>query len=249
MPRLGSALIHYQSVTSTNDVARDLALAGAPEGAIIIADEQTAGRGRQGRSWTSRPGEGLYLSAVLRPRIPAGQSPILALVSAVAVAETLSLDFEIAADIKWPNDVLASGRKICGILVESAIEGERLTYVVVGIGVNLTQREFPDEIREHATSLLRESGLTVSSKEFAARLLPRLDAMYQMAMSNPPEIVRRWETRSTYARGRAVRIFSPDGVLDGTTRGLTENGALVLETDKGEIREIVSGEVTLRPAE
>src|SRR6267142_5468761 len=112
--KLGKSLLRFDSVSSTNDVARELALAGASEGLCVIAREQTAGRGRQGRSWSSPPGEGLYMSLILRPEIRAAESAIITLAAAVAVAETLKLDFQVSVDIKWPNDILASGRKICG---------------------------------------------------------------------------------------------------------------------------------------
>src|SRR3979411_2270895 len=128
MVQFGSTVLRYDSVSSTNDVARELAASGAPEGLCVIAREQTAGRGRQGRLWASPPGEGLYLSLVLRPQIKAADSAIVTLAAAVGVAETFKLDFEVPADIKWPNDVLVSGRKICGILVEAAIQNDQLQY-------------------------------------------------------------------------------------------------------------------------
>jgi len=248
MPRLGSALIVYQMVTSTNDVARDLALRGAPEGTTIISMQQSAGRGRLGRTWISPAGDGLYLSAILRPRVSPGKSPVLTLAAAVSVAETLALDYGVTADIKWPNDVLGSGKKISGILIEAAIEGADLQYVIVGIGVNLRQQEFPEHIRDTATSLRVETGISVSPQEFAGRLLPRLESAYQIAIACSREIIERWEARSTYAHGRAVRITSSDEYVDGITRGLSESGGLLLELDSGELREIASGEVSLRPA-
>src|SRR5713101_1771541 len=148
--KLGSSLLRFDSVSSTNDVARELALAGASEGLCVIAREQTAGRGRQGRSWSSPPGEGLYLSLILRPQVTASASAMITLAAAVAVAETLRLGFHAAADIKWPNDILVRGRKICGILVEAAIEGDRLQYAVLGIGVNIAQRSFPEQVTDSA---------------------------------------------------------------------------------------------------
>jgi BirA family biotin operon repressor/biotin-[acetyl-CoA-carboxylase] ligase len=248
MSRLGSALLRFESVTSTNDVARALAAEDAPEGTAVLAQEQTAGRGRQGRTWVSSPGDGLYLSVILRPVIHPARAGVITLAAAVAVAETLAVDFEIAADIKWPNDVLASGRKISGMLVESATEGSQLQYAVVGIGVNLNHRRFPEEIRQTATSVFLECGRVVQADAFAARLLERFDAVYRQAMDEPRLTLQRWESRSTYAHGRAVRISSPDGYADGITRGLTDSGALILELANGARREFASGEVSLRPA-
>jgi BirA family biotin operon repressor/biotin-[acetyl-CoA-carboxylase] ligase len=246
MPRLGSAIIHYETVTSTNDIARDLALKKAPEGTVVIAGNQTAGRGRLGRRWESPSDGGLYLSVILRPQVSPSASTIITLACAVAVANTLINEFDVAADIKWPNDVLASGRKICGILVEAAIEAGEVQHVVAGIGVNLNQREFPFSIGENATSLFLETGRLVTPREFTQFLLKELDEQYNAALRHPSRIIKEWESLSTYARGRAVTITSGDETVSGTTAGVTEAGALILELDGGERREILSGEVTLR---
>lgn len=238
--------MRFDSVSSTNDVARELAVSGASEGLCVIAREQTAGRGRQGRSWASSPGEGLYLSLILRPQVSASDSAMITLAAAVAVAETLRLDFQAAADIKWPNDVLVRGRKICGILVEAAIEGNRLQYAVMGIGVNIAQRSFPDQIGAGATSLALETGRTILPEEFAEVMLPRLEHWYAAAMSRPDQVIGRWEELSGSAHDCLVRVESPDGSVEGVTRGLTATGALIVELATGERREIVSGEVTVR---
>ena len=212
----------------------------------VLARQQTAGRGRQGRSWSSPPGEGLYVSLVLRPDIKPADSPVITLAAAVAVAETLEQDYRIPSDIKWPNDVLARGRKICGILVESAIEANKLLYAVLGIGVNLGQREFPEEIKETATSLLIESGQPVTPDDFLNPLLERLEHWYRQATAQPSEVIARWEAMSSYAHNCVVRVESSDSIIEGITRGLTAKGALVIEMASGERREIVSGEVKLR---
>ena len=244
--KFGTTIHRLDRVSSTNDVARELAAAGASEGTCVLAREQTAGRGRQGRSWSSPPGEGLYLSLILRPEIKSADSAILTLAAAVAVAETLKLDFEVAADIKWPNDVLASGRKMCGILIESAVEGDRLQYAVMGIGVNLAERNFPAEIAGGATSLVLEAGRLIAPEDFMKPLLWRLERWYAPARNQRDRVIARWEELSSYARGCAVRIESSDGAVDGVTRGLSSSGALILELADGKTREIVCGEVSLR---
>ncbi|HTG17783.1 MAG TPA: biotin--[acetyl-CoA-carboxylase] ligase [Blastocatellia bacterium] len=243
---LGSRVLRFERLPSTNDLARELAASGAEEGVTIIAREQTAGRGRHGRTWSSPPGEGLYMSVVLRPDINPELSSAITLAAAVAVAETLKLDFQIEADIKWPNDVLASGRKICGILVEAAIEKGRLLYAVMGIGVNIAHREFAEEIRESATSIFIESGKLVAGDEVLAPLLSRLEHWYRRALKRQDEVIARWEEISSYAHDCAVSVETPDGLVEGLTRGLTAVGALIIETDKGQLREITSGEVRLR---
>jgi BirA family biotin operon repressor/biotin-[acetyl-CoA-carboxylase] ligase len=246
MGQFGSITLRYDSVASTNDTGRELAASGAVEGTCVIAREQTLGRGRQGRFWSSPPGEGLYLSLVLRPQIKPADSTILTLAAAVGVAETFGLDFDAPADIKWPNDVLVSGRKICGILVESAIQNDRLQYAVMGIGVNIAQAGFPDDIGISATSLLLETGRRIEPEDFAPPMLERLERWYLAAINHPDQVIERWEQLSSYARGRRVGVQSAEGTIEGTTRGLTSRGALILEMDNGETREIVSGEVSLR---
>ena len=246
MAEFGSTILRFDSVSSTNDVARELATSGAPEGLCVIAREQKAGRGRQGRLWSSPPGEGLYLSLVLRPQIKAADSAIVTLAAAIGVAETLNLDFEVPADIKWPNDVLVSGRKICGILVESAIQNDQLQYAVMGIGVNIAQGSFPDDIGISATSLLLETRRRIEPEDFARPMIERLERWYRIVITHPDQVIERWEQLSSYARGRRVGVESPEGAIEGITRGLASCGALILEMDNGEIREVVSGEVTLR---
>lgn len=246
MPTLGSTLLRFDSVSSTNDVARELAASGESEGVCVIAREQTAGRGRQGRSWSSPPGEGLYMSLILRPQVSAADSATITLAGAVAVAETLRLEFHTNADIKWPNDVLVKGRKICGILVEAAIEGDRLQYAVMGIGVNIAQRVFQQGAGDSATSLWLETGLTFLPEQFADAMLPRLQEWYATALSQPQRLIARWEELSSTAYGCLVSVESPDRSVEGYTRGLTATGALILEMSTGERREIVSGDVRVR---
>lgn len=246
MAKLGSILHRFDSLTSTNDLARELAARGAEEGTSVVARRQTSGRGRQGRVWSSPEGSGLYISVILRPTISPLRASVIALAAAVAVAETLALDYGLDSDIKWPNDVLARGRKICGILVESAIERDTLQYAVLGIGVNLLQEEFPEEIRHSATSLLIEIGLRVAPEDFLKPLLERLDGWYRACEGRPREIIARWEELSSYGCGRRVRILSGGESIEATTRGLTPDGALLIELEDGRMREIVSGEITLR---
>ncbi|HEU4391289.1 MAG TPA: biotin--[acetyl-CoA-carboxylase] ligase [Blastocatellia bacterium] len=243
---LGATLLRFDSLTSTNDLARDLAAEGAEEGLAVVARSQTAGRGSKGRSWCSPPGEGLYLSLVLRPRLAASKSPILTLAAAVAVAETLRKEFKAAADIKWPNDVLLSERKVCGILVESASEGEGLKYAIVGIGVNLLQREFPPDISNRATSLSIETGLSVGPDEFLPGLFEQLERWYSLAVHSPALVLKRYEELSSFARDCRVSVTAAGGSeaqFEGTTRGLTDGGALIVAGDDGVDRIILSAEI------
>ncbi len=241
--------MRFDSLPSTNDLAREMAAEGADEGVSVVARAQTAGRGRQGREWSSPADDGLYFSVILRPEMKPADATVITFAAAVAVAETLASDFNLAVDIKWPNDVMAGGRKISGILVETAVEGEQLLYAVLGIGVNLNQQDFPGELKETATSLLIESGRRVEPDEFLSRLTDRLEHWYRVAISDAREVMDRWQKLSSYARDCLVRVRVTGGELDAVTRGLTASGALVIELADGERREIASGEVTLRARE
>ena len=238
--------MQYDSLPSTNELARQMAAQGATEGTIIVAREQTSGRGRLGRSWASAAGEGLYVSIILRPKVPPRQFSIMTLASAVAVAETLASAFAVSPDIKWPNDVMVSDRKICGILLETASDGDRLEYAVLGIGVNLSQRTFPDGLLEIATSLFLESGRVVEPEDFLPPLLERLQHWYAIAVNSPRECVSRWEKMSTYAYSCPVRVISAGAVIEGTTAGLSEGGSLMVRLPNGDIQEIASGEISIR---
>jgi BirA family biotin operon repressor/biotin-[acetyl-CoA-carboxylase] ligase len=248
MSRIGCAILRFDSLPSTNDLACELAEQGAVEGVAILAREQTRGRGRQGRAWVSPPGDGLYLSVILRPPLEPVKATIITLAAAIAVAETLALDYGVAVDIKWPNDVHAGGRKICGILIESAIEKGKVHYAILGIGVNLGQRRFPSELQDIATSLFIESNRRVTPDEFAVPLLKRLEEWYRIALRQPSAIIARWQALSSYADGCAVFVENGDNMIEGITRGLAPSGALIVETATGERCEIVAGEVRLRKA-
>jgi BirA family transcriptional regulator, biotin operon repressor / biotin---[acetyl-CoA-carboxylase] ligase len=243
---LGATILRFDELASTNDTARECAIEGASAGLTIVARKQTAGKGRLGRKWSSPMDEGLYLSIILRPQTTPAKASLITLAAAIAVAETFTFDFETAADIKWPNDLLINGRKVCGILVESAIENNRLQYAILGIGVNLTQTSFPDELQDRATSLYIERRSAVSPDEFLQPLLRRLKEWYPACLSQPEKIVSRWQELSSFAKDCAVRIISSEMIIEGVTRGLAASGALLVELDDGEIREIVSGEVSVR---
>jgi BirA family biotin operon repressor/biotin-[acetyl-CoA-carboxylase] ligase len=240
---------HYESIGSTNDQLK--AMLDAPEFTGVTADEQTAGRGRRERSWHSAPGEGLYLSVLLRPEIAADKIPLLSLLAAVAVAETI-LSFQISnlsLDIKWPNDVLVNDRKISGILIESTSVAHEAPRFVVGIGVNLNHSSFPPELSEMATSLKLEGGPQVDVPHFRNGLLDRLVFWYEeLRHQRARKILQRWQELSSYAHGKSVVVLFDHEELVGETVGLTESGALQLKTPGGELRTILAGEIKhLRP--
>jgi BirA family biotin operon repressor/biotin-[acetyl-CoA-carboxylase] ligase len=234
---------HFASIGSTNDQLK--AMVAAPEGACVVADEQTAGRGRRARTWHSSPGDGLYMSILFLPRSDASSRlPLTGLLAAVAVAETLIERGVAGVDIKWPNDVLAGGRKISGVLAEAVSAGSESLRLILGVGVNLNHRSFPPELSESATSLAIETGERVVVEEFRDRLLEKIAQWYELWLTGASaSIIDRWSRLSTYARGQQVVVTLEDEKLTGVTDGLTETGALRLVVDGG-VRTILAGEVT-----
>jgi BirA family biotin operon repressor/biotin-[acetyl-CoA-carboxylase] ligase len=235
----------YDSVTSTNDVARELAEAGAEEGTTVVAAEQTAGRGRYARRWHSPKGEGLYHSIIVRPTVPPSRAPLLGLIAAVALAETLREEYGVSADIKWPNDVMLGGRKIAGILVELEADEEHVRYVILGIGVNINQTSFPEEIADVATSVRQQTGLTYDLEMFRHRLFVRLEHWYEVwRTEGEAPILERYMELSSYVRGQWVSVLCGERRMRGRTRGLAPTGALLVETEAGTVEAILTGEVT-----
>jgi BirA family biotin operon repressor/biotin-[acetyl-CoA-carboxylase] ligase len=232
---------HFPSLGSTNDYLKQLN--DAPEFTCVVANAQTAGRGRRTRTWVSTPGAGLYLSVLLRPPT-ATQLSLLSLLAAVAVAETLAQYNVAGIDIKWPNDVLLHERKVCGILVEGASSGAHALRIIVGIGVNLNQPDFPPEIAETATSLALQLGRAIAVDEFRDHLLTRLAHWYAVWQRDAGRsLVERWQQLSSYAYGQKVVVTLDEGQLVGETAGLTREGSLQLRMPDGSLRAILTGEV------
>ena len=247
--RLRPTILRFDSLPSTNTEAARQAARGAPEGLCIIAREQTAGRGRQQRVWISPAGAGLYFSIILRPRLELSAWPLITLAAALAVSDALLDACGLPVDIKWPNDIQAEGRKLCGILAET-VESETGSAVILGIGINLTDRAFPEGLREIATSVEAVTGSAPGVEALLGALLRALDLRYACLHETGGRemILREWCAHSSYAEGRRVRVLLATENFEGTTRGLERDGALRVETDGGEIRVIRAGDVNaLRP--
>jgi BirA family biotin operon repressor/biotin-[acetyl-CoA-carboxylase] ligase len=237
----------HAEVDSTQEVARALARAGAEEGTIVVAETQTAGRGRLGRTWHSPPGTNLYCSVLLRPALAPATVPQLALVAGLAVAEAIEA-LGLRPALKWPNDVLLDGRKAVGILTEMEAELERVRVVIVGIGVNVnaTAEEFPPYLHDRATSLALVAGHPIDRIRFAGGLLTSLEGYYRRFLDGGFAPLREaWERRSALA-GRRVTVRANDVEVAGKVAGIDEDGALRLVDGTGAVRRVVAGEVTLR---
>ncbi len=235
---------HYFKIGSTNTAAMALAAEGAPQGSVLLAEEQTAGRGRGSNSWLSERSTGIYCSVIFRPPLPPSDVLILSLAAGLAVRSAiLQVDARLAPDLKWPNDLLIDGKKVCGILTEMNSEATQVRHIVVGIGINVNQAAFPPELG--ATSLRMITGSEWSRVEVAAALLKSLDREYRMLLENPdamPSITKRFVEASSWAYGKKVRIEESYSALEGTTAGLDARGFLQLKTQHG-IRTVLSGTV------
>jgi len=243
--RLGKRIHYLTEVDSTNSHARRLADKGAQAGEVIIAESQTHGRGRLGRLWVSPAHVNLYLSVILRPKLPPVDAPQITLMAAVALADALAVFIPAVPEIKWPNDILAEGRKLAGILTESACRAEAIDFVILGVGVNINYpvESMPDAIRKRATSMISLAGASVSRENVARRLIQDLDRCYgELEEAGFQALAARWQTRFGL-RGKKVRVEMTDRIIIGTARGIDRDGALLLEDSRGELQRVVAGDV------
>lgn len=245
----GTQLHHFYKIGSTNTMAMSAAAEGAPEGSVFLAEEQTAGRGRGANSWQSARSAGIYCSVVLRPALPPSEVLVLSLAAGLAVRAAIEqIDARVDPDLKWPNDVLIEGRKVCGILTEMNAEATRVRYIVVGIGINVNQASFPKELEGQATSLRMATGSEWSRVELAAALLKSLDREYRLLVEQAEarqSILRRVAEQSSWVRGRQVRVEENGSKVEGTTEGLDERGFLRVRTSQG-LHTVLSGTVRAR---
>jgi BirA family biotin operon repressor/biotin-[acetyl-CoA-carboxylase] ligase len=242
---IGPSMVYCSSVGSTNDLLKELAAQGTPEGALVIADQQTAGKGRLGRKWLAPPGTSLLLSLLFRPDLAPNQAQQLTMICSLAIADAIEALTGLTAGLKWPNDIFIHGKKAGGILTESGTRGGHLDYVVVGMGlnVNLAVSALP-ELRGIATSLSEELGREVSRLELLWRILREIETRYNSLRrgESPHE---EWAARLINL-GRQVQVTMPCGVLVGWAEGVDADGALILRIPDGQRKRILVGDVTLR---
>lgn len=242
---LGSKIFYRPVTESTNNDAKRLAQEGAPNGTLAIAERQQGGRGRMGREWNSPEG-GIWLSVVLRPELSPADAPKLTIMTAVAVADAIFQSAGICANIKWPNDILVDGKKVCGILTEMSAEMDAINYVIIGIGINVNNDNFPDELRDKSASLKQLKGVEVSRIRVLASLLEKLESYYLMAEREGFEkIFDRWRELCINL-GKNVRIVGKNVSFEGTAIDIDSAGALLVKTSSGKIERVLSGDVSLR---
>jgi len=245
--KIGEKIIHLPSCSSTNDVLRELAEQGEEEGVVVLAEEQTAGRGTKGRSWFSPRGKGLYLSVLLRP---ARESALLPLMAGVAVAEAMAEEYSLKIRVRWPNDLILKTKKLGGILCESSFAGSQLSYVVIGIGLNLNQEEedFPPPLRPTAISLRMVLQRDCHPEFVAGKIFTSLSRWYNIFQARGDEqILKTVEILNQFQPGEEITFLIEEGPVKGRFLGLDSYGRLVVATDSG-TRIFTSGEV-LTPVE
>lgn len=245
--RIGCQIELHDEIGSTNDRAKELALQGCAHGTVVLAERQNGGRGRFGRVFHSPAGSGVYLSCVLRPRLPADRAVMLTCMAAVAVARVVGEVAAVQAEIKWVNDVYISGRKVCGILCEAGMDFEsgQLGYVVAGIGVNVGSMEFPDELKDIATSISNECGVQLGRNGFVAALLRQLNRLYSALEQGDFGFMEEYRARSNVL-GRDVEVLCGCERYHATAIAIDDEGSLIVRDMDGRERTLHSGEISLK---
>jgi BirA family biotin operon repressor/biotin-[acetyl-CoA-carboxylase] ligase len=241
----GKRVHHFFKVDSTNRVALDLGHAGEPEGAVVLAEEQTAGRGRAGHPWHSERATGIYATLLLRPHLAPVQAPLLTMMAGLSAHAAIRAQTGLHLDLKWPNDLVFRGKKVGGILTEMHAEPTQIRFVIVGIGLNVNQERFPAELSDIATSLRVETGKPQSRLELLVRLLREFEADYNRFLTEGgASVISRFCGLSSYAQGLRVRVTNGNDSFSGVTTGLSPEGSLLVRRDCGPIVTVIAGDVT-----
>jgi BirA family biotin operon repressor/biotin-[acetyl-CoA-carboxylase] ligase len=242
--KFGSKIYSFETIDSTNNCARALAGCWAEEGTLVLAERQTAGKGRLGRTWLANPYENLTFSLILRPTLPPEALNLLPLYAAVAVAEAIEHESGLSVECKWPNDLLIGGKKTAGILLEGSLKEEGLEYVVLGIGVNVNQTTFPEDISPRATSLKVQGGRDIDRIRLLREILRTLEIHYTAIMKKGfHNLLPLWLSRTTMIN-REISVTQGGSVISGIVRGLSPEGALILDSGGSE-KTLFAGDVTI----
>lgn len=243
---LGKTIVHKESTTTTQRIAHELALDGATHGTVVIADEQTKGKGRIDRTWYSKKGEGIWMSIILRPNLLPFLAPQLTLLTATVLANVLDHDAKANPQIKWPNDILINGKKIAGILTEMQAEQDQVLYVIIGIGININQTKasLPEAIQEKATSLRIETGKKWDMLPLMQQILETFEEKYNQYMDHGFKYVKQtWEDYG-FRMNERLKIKLGNKTEEGIFLGIAEDGALLAKKDDGSIEKVYSGEIS-----
>ncbi len=243
----GRHIAFYESVGSTNAAAKLLAEEDAPAGTLVVAESQTAGRGRRGRGWVSPPGHNLYFTLLLRPEIDPDKASMLTLVMALAVKEAVEEAYGAQAGIKWPNDIVLNSKKVTGILTEMSLQGEYIQHVVIGVGINVKKQEFAPELAEKATSLEAELGHPISRALLLEKVMERFEEDYALFLEKQDlSLLLAAYNAALVNCDRQVKVLDPAGEYVGTARGINEKGELLVLDSGNKLKKIYAGEVSVR---
>lgn len=244
---MGQTIYFYEETDTTNNRARELALEGAPEGTLVVAEKQTAGRGRRGKVWESPLGTGIWMSLVLRPQIMPAEASVLTLLCGLATAEAIEAETGLSAGIKWPNDILINGKKAVGILMEMDCEMSEVHFAIPGIGINVNTASFPPEIAEIATSLYLECGKTVSRRRLVHKVLERLEEHYETFLRTGSFAAMLEDYRKhCITLGKEVHVLGREPFFAEALDITPEGELLVRRADNGKEEVVFSGEVSIR---
>jgi len=249
---VGRHIVHLEKVDSTNSYGKKIAEGSFAEGTVVFAEEQSSGRGRLGRYWVSPKGKGIWMSILLKPEVRPSDAPKLTVVAAQAVVNALESSCGLSVQIKWPNDIVSGGRKLCGILTEMSAEEDEIKYVIVGIGINanLTAEDLGEELLNTATSVNIEKGSRISRKGLSASVLEEFERLYTEFVKDGSIVsfLDDYKRRSAVL-GKEIRVVGKRDEIIGTAVDISEEGQLLVRLDDGTLREVLSGEVSVRSLE
>lgn len=241
----GQIVYAYESITSTQEVAKQLSVEGAKEGTVVVAEEQTKGRGRMNRPWNSKKSDGIYFSLILKPKISIQEAPQLTLLAAVGIVRAIKKVTDIDCHIKWPNDVLLNGRKLVGILTELQAEADQIHSVIIGVGINVNQKRFPKELEKIATSLYLQTNKKIERVQVLQAVLEELEELYKDYIQYGFDVVKMlWESYAI-SIGKEIHAHTLRGTITGIAKGITNQGVLLLEDANGIVHEIYSADIEI----
>lgn len=243
----GREVVYYDVTDSTNIRAKAEGEKGAAHGTLFVAERQSAGKGRRGRCWESPSGDSISMTILLRPDFAPTKAPMLTLVMALGVAEGICDILPVETKIKWPNDIVLNNKKICGILTEMSTEIDYINYIVIGVGINVNQEHFPEEIKDTATSLKNETGKSVKRGEIIAAVMARFEQYYEeFTRTGDLSVLRDAYEAHLVNKDRNVRVLDPAGAYEAHAKGISDTGELIVELADGTEREVYAGEVSVR---
>lgn len=243
----GQNLVCYESTDSTNNRAKEAAEKGALHGTLFAADSQTAGKGRRGRTWVSPSGSSIYMTLLLRPDLEPSKAPMLTLVMGLSVAEGIRQAAEVNAGIKWPNDIVVNRKKVCGILTEMATEIQYVNYIVIGVGINVNQQEFPEELKESATSLGAETGKKLKRSDIIAAVMENFEKNYEIFLkSGDLSGLQEAYNAILVNYNQPVKVLEPGHEYEAVAGGINRTGELLVHLPDGQKKEVYAGEVSVR---